>query len=172
VLGDLTEAFASVSGGLWSRSSVTNRTDPVVLDIDASLVQIHCKNKAGTAATYKGGFGFHPMYCFADATGETLSSLLRPGNAGDDHLTVLNSAINQLPANVAAGHRRGDDPSHAARAVMVRTDSAGCTTRLRQRLPGPQHRFRSGGNALGPDPLGVVGHDRRRRLATRTHPKR
>jgi hypothetical protein len=44
-------------------------------------VQIHSENKAGTAATYKGGFGFHPMFCFADATGEALASMLRPGNA-------------------------------------------------------------------------------------------
>ncbi len=28
--------------------------------------------------------GFHPIYCFADATGEALGVLLRPGNAGAD----------------------------------------------------------------------------------------
>ena len=54
------------------------------------LVEIHSENKAGTAATYKSGFGFHPLLCFADATGETLATLLRPGNAGGntsaDHL--------------------------------------------------------------------------------------
>ena len=131
VLADLHEAFATVRGEVWTRSSVTNRNDPVLLDIDASLVQIHSENKAGTAATYKGGFGFHPMFCFADATGETLASLLRPGNAGansvTDHLCVLDAAIAQLPAAVAAGHRVGEDPEQVTREVVVRADSAGCT---------------------------------------------
>ncbi|HMU81602.1 MAG TPA: IS1380 family transposase [Microthrixaceae bacterium] len=131
VLADLHAAFAAVRRDVWARSSVTNRTGPVVLDIDASLVQIHSENKTGTSATYKGGFGFHPMFCFADATGETLASLLRPGNAGAndiaDHLAVLDAAIAQLPERAAAGHRLGDDAGQVQRAVVVRTDSAGCT---------------------------------------------
>lgn len=131
VLADLGAAFGSVRRDVWARSSVTNTTAPVVLDIDASLVEIHSENKSGTAATYKGGFGFHPMFCFADATGETLASLLRPGNAGAndiaDHLAVLDTAISQLPENAAAGHRLGDDASDVVRPVLVRADSAGCT---------------------------------------------
>ncbi len=71
------------------------------MDIDASLVEIHSENKTGTAPTYKGGFGFGPMFCFADATGEALAAILRPGNAGAnsiaDHLTVLDAAVAQLP---------------------------------------------------------------------------
>jgi hypothetical protein len=46
----------------------------VVLDIDASLHEIRSQNKVGTAPHCKGGFGFHPIGCFADATGEYLSS--------------------------------------------------------------------------------------------------
>ncbi|MEZ5253994.1 MAG: transposase [Microthrixaceae bacterium] len=102
-----------------------------MLDIDASLVEIHSENKQNTAATYKHGFGFHPMFCFADATGETLAALLRPGNAGAntvvDHVTVLDTAINQLPASIAVGHGAGDDPALAERQVVLRADSAGCT---------------------------------------------
>lgn len=68
-----------------TRAQVSARSDttagPVVLDIDASLVEIRSENKEGTAPHFKRGFGFHPMFCFADATGETLASLLRPGNA-------------------------------------------------------------------------------------------
>jgi len=71
------------------------------------------------------------MFCFADATGETLSALLRPGNAGAntvaDHLIVLDAALVQLPREIAAGHGVGDDPSLATRSVVVRADSAGCT---------------------------------------------
>jgi hypothetical protein len=50
---------------------VTNTADPVILDIDATLVEVHSENKVGTAPTFKRGFGFHPMLCFADATGQT-----------------------------------------------------------------------------------------------------
>jgi hypothetical protein len=102
-----------------------------VLDIDASLVEIHSENKDGTAPTYKRGFGFHPMFCFADATGETLAALLRPGNAAAnsivDHLAVLDTAIGQLPDQIAAGYHVGDDPATGTRAVIVRVDPAGAT---------------------------------------------
>lgn len=130
-LAGLWEAIASVRADVWRRSSVTNNDRPVVLDIDATLVEIHSENKAGTAPTYKRGFGFHPMLCFADATGEALAARLRPGNAGAntvaDHLGVLDDAVAQLPAEIAAGHRRGDAAELVSQRVVVRTDSAGCT---------------------------------------------
>jgi hypothetical protein len=40
---------------------------------------------------------------------------------------VLDDAIAQLPAEIAVGHEPGDDPAAVRRAVVVRTDSAGCT---------------------------------------------
>ena len=130
-LAGLGDAMAEVRAGVWRRSSATNTTDPVVLDIDATLVEVHSENKEGTAATYKRGFGFHPMFCFADATGEALAARLRAGNATannvGDHLAVLDNAIAQLPAEAAAGHRPGDDAEAVGRAVVVRADSAGCT---------------------------------------------
>ena len=133
-LAYLGQAMADVRAQVWHRSSATTGAAPVILDIDASLVEIHSENKEATAATYKGGYGFHPMFCFADATGEALAGLLRPGNAGansiEDHLSVLDAAIAQLPAEIAAGHDDGDDATMAARAVRVRADSAGCSTRF------------------------------------------
>jgi hypothetical protein len=128
------EAMAATRAQVWRRSSATTGNAPVILDLDASLVDIHSENKEGTAANYKRGFGFSPMFCFADATGEALAGLLRPGNATAnsiaDQLAVLDAAIAQLPARIAAGHRRGDDPSGVRRSVEVRTDSAGCSARL------------------------------------------
>jgi Transposase DDE domain group 1 len=127
-LAGLWDAMAEVRADVWS---AVDTGEPVVLDIDASLVEIHSEHKQGTAPTYKGGFGFHPMFCFADATGETLAALLRPGNAtansSVDHLCVLDHAIGQLPAEIASGHHLGDDPATVARPVMVRADSAGAT---------------------------------------------
>ncbi len=127
----LWEAMAEVRAEVWRRSEATTGTATVVLDIDASLHEVHSENKEEAAANYKGGYGFHPIYCFADATGETLGVKLRPGNAGAntiaDHVALLDAAIAQLPEEIAVGHRPGDDPSLVRRAVQVRCDSAGCT---------------------------------------------
>jgi hypothetical protein len=93
----------------------------IVLDIDSTLVQAH-SDKEGAAPTYKRGYGFHPMLCYLDATGEALAGLLRPGNAGAntaaDHIAVLCDALDQLPEAVR------EDPGTR---ILVRTDAAGCT---------------------------------------------
>ena len=128
---EIAGAIAEVRGTVWERSAVTKGSGPVFLDIDASLVEIHSENKEGSAPTYKKGFGFHPILCFADATGEALSGLLRPGNAGSntvaDHVVVLEQALAQLPASMQAGHGAGDDSELVERPIVVRTDSAGST---------------------------------------------
>jgi hypothetical protein len=128
---ELADAVAEVRAEVWERSAATKGDGPVYLDIDASIVEIHSENKQATAPTYKGGFGFHPILCFADATGEALSGMLRPGNAGSntaaDHVTVLDAALAQLPDGVCVGHGAGDDGALVQREIVVRTDSAGST---------------------------------------------
>ena len=123
---EITRALAAVRTEVWKRSSATAGCAPVMLDIDASLVDIHSENKEQAAPTFKGGFGFHPMFCFADQTGETLAALLRPGNAGAntvaDHVVVVDAAVVQLPAGIAAGHHAGDDVDLVIRDVVVRAD--------------------------------------------------
>ncbi len=134
VLADLTTQAAVTRAQVWRRMAATTGSAMVVLDIDASLIQIHSENKTGTGPNYKGGFGFHPLFCFADATGEALAAVLRPGSAGAntlaDHFTVLDAAVAQLPVEIAAGHHAGDDATTVRRRVQVRTDSAGCSTRF------------------------------------------
>jgi Transposase DDE domain group 1 len=130
-LDGLRVAMAQTRAQVWGRSGATTGTSPVVLDIDASLVEIHSEHKVGTAPHFKRGFGFHPMFCFADATGEALAAMLRPGNAtsnnAQDHLSVLDAAIGQLPGQVSVGHHPGDHRPAVARSLIVRADSAGCT---------------------------------------------
>jgi hypothetical protein len=126
VLDDLRAARAQARAKVWQQRR--RRRGPVVLDVDASLVEIHSENKQGAASHYKGGFGFHPMFCFTD-DGEALAGILRPGNAaansGADQLAVVDAAIAQLPSAVAVGHRPGDDADLAAERVVVRADTAG-----------------------------------------------
>jgi hypothetical protein len=51
------------------------------------LVTCH-SDKEGAAATYKRGFGYHPLLCFLDNTGEALAGVLRPGNVGANPQTA------------------------------------------------------------------------------------
>ena len=129
-LGELAAAAAAVRAKVWDRKGLTMSTEPVILDIDASLIEVHSENKVAAAPNYKSGYGFHPMLCFADAIGEALAAVLRPGNANtvSDHVVVLAAALGQLPSAISTGHCVGDDESASTRLVIVRADSAGCTT--------------------------------------------
>src|SRR5688572_15292003 len=81
----------------------------VIVDVDATLVTAH-SDKEGAAATFKRGYGFHPMLAFVDhgqpGTGEPLVGLLRTGSASAwaaaDHLSVLEAALGQVPADERA----------------------------------------------------------------------
>jgi len=100
------------------------RPATITLDFDAQLLECHTE-KEGAAAHRKGGFGFHPLHCFLDETGEHLAAVLRPGNAGSntaaDHVAVLDAALVQLPAEV--GDRERERPV----VILARSDSAGAT---------------------------------------------
>ena len=132
-VGDLWARQAPVRAQIWARRAPVGATAPVVLDIDATLVEVHSEHKAGAAAHYKGGYGFHPLLCFSD-DGDALGAVLRPGNAAansiDDHIALLDAAIGRLPAEAAAGHLPGDDDALVTRPVVLRTDSAGCSVRI------------------------------------------
>jgi len=96
----------------------------VVLDIDGSLHQIHSENKQEAAANYKGGYGFHPIYCFADATGRPSLCGCGPARRSNniaDHVALLDAAIAGLPPEIAVGHGSGDEPaSYAGRSSSHR----------------------------------------------------
>ena len=100
------------------------RPERIVLDFDSHLVEVHSE-KERAAPNRKHGFGFHPLGCWLDESGEALAMLLRPGNAGAntaaDHITVLDDALAQLPADVA--DRERDEPTE----ILARADAAGAT---------------------------------------------
>ena len=114
-LARVREARAVARRRVWKLTGPPKR---MILDIDATLVTAHSE-KEGAAGTYKHGFGFHPLLCFEAGSGEALSGVLRPGNAGSntaaDHIEVLARALEQLPAGAV-------DPG-----TLVRCDSGGAT---------------------------------------------
>jgi len=132
VLAAIDNARAAARATVWALAgrhapdANVNADTPLIIDVDATLVTAHSE-KEQAAPTFKRGFGFHPVWSFLDhgpdGTGEPLSVLLRPGNAGSntaaDHIAVLRPALRQLPS-----HRPGSRPG---RRVLVRADSAGCT---------------------------------------------
>jgi len=127
---------------------------PLVIDVDATLVTAH-SDKQGAAPTFKKGFGHHPLWAFVDhgphGTGEPLSALLRPGNAGSntaaDHITVIRAALRQLPS-YQPGRRAG-------RKVLIRIDGAGATHDLLDWLVSQRLSY-SVGFALSQDTVDVL----------------
>jgi len=107
----------------------------IVLDFDSHLLTSHSE-KQGATPTWKRGFGFHPLLCYLDATGEPLAGVLREGNAGAntaaDHIEVLGLALGQIPA------------SHLDRPMLARSDSAGATHEFARALRETGVRFSLG----------------------------
>ncbi len=127
-LARLRAARAAARELAWAQLIETRRSLPAstvlgrrlpgfVLDLDATIVLSHSEKEAATP-TWKASFGYHPLLCFLDATGEALAGMLRPGNAGSntaaDHITVLGQALQQIP-----------EPHRYGVALLVRSDSAG-----------------------------------------------
>lgn len=128
-------------------------SDPVVIDVDATLVTAHSE-KEQAAPTFKRGFGFHPLCAFVDhgpsGTGEAVGIVLRPGNAGSntaaDHITVLRQAFTQIP---------GIDPARPGKTVLVRVDGAGATHQLLDWLVARRVQY-STGYTLGLDTVPII----------------
>ncbi|CBT76502.1 IS1380-like element ISAar11 family transposase [Glutamicibacter arilaitensis] len=118
--------------------------NPLIIDIDASLVHVH-SDKEHSAGTYKGGYGFSPMIAMADygkpnGTGEVLAVHLRPGNRGANsaasHIEVLTQALAQLPDDFYDEHG-----NLIGEKILVRTDSAGSSREFLHHLDSLRIQF-------------------------------
>lgn len=118
------------AAGKRSPALRATRNNPLIVDIDASLVHVH-SDKEDAAGTYKRGFGFAPMIAMADygqghGTGEVLAVRMRPGNKGAnsaaDHISILAEALAQLPDIFY-----DQDGNLIGEKILVRTDSAGAS---------------------------------------------
>ena len=109
-------AHARARAGFWNLSGAPKS---LTIDVDATLINSHSE-KERAAGNYKGGYGFHPLQAYLDETRESLGGMLRPGNAGsntaEDHKTVIDLALAQIPAK----YLENID-------VLIRSDSAGAT---------------------------------------------
>ncbi len=141
-------ARAEARARAWRRGA---RPRLVEIDVDATLLVAH-SDKQGAAGNFKGGFGFHPLLAYLDGSEEALAGLLRPGNAGAntaaDQIAVLDAALAQLPAGVAARE-----------AILVRADSAGATHELLDFCRDGRLRFSVGFDLTEPLRAAILARD-------------
>jgi len=106
-------ARARARARAWAQGAAPER---VIIDFDATPITVHSE-KEQAAGHYKGGFGFNPL--IATCGREILAGILRPGNAGannaEDHLALLDLALEQLPGQALDGE------------ILARSDSAGAS---------------------------------------------
>jgi hypothetical protein len=110
-LAGIRAARACARARAWKLGAAPGR---VILDFDATPIVVHSE-KEQAAGHYKGAFGFNPLIVTCGR--EILAGILRPGNAGannaEDHLALLDLALEQLPAQALDGE------------ILARSDSAG-----------------------------------------------
>jgi Transposase DDE domain group 1 len=115
-LARIRAARAAARARAWVAGAAPER---VILDFDATPIDVHSE-KEQAAGHYKGGFGFNPL--LVSCGREVLAGILRPGNAGannaEDHLQLLDLALEQLPQSALDGE------------ILARSDSAGASHAL------------------------------------------
>jgi Transposase DDE domain group 1 len=116
LLDALRAAHARARERFWKLHGAPER---LTIDVDATLITAHSE-KEKAAGNDKHGYGFHPLGAYADETRESLAMMLRPGNAGSntaaDHVTVIDRALAQIPAEQIENLE-----------ILIRADSAGAT---------------------------------------------
>lgn len=127
------------AGFPWVRLAGRVLTGWIVVDIDGTLIAAHSK-KEGAAATFKKGFGHHPLGSWCQNTAESLVMKLRAGNAGSntasDHIEMVDASIAQIPARFR-------------RRMLFRVDGAGASHALMEHLAGLNTARRSVGFVCG-----------------------
>jgi len=150
LLGLLQSARAASRARVWAAGLAP---ETLTLDFDASVVNV-ASAKEAAAPTYKGGFGFHPLFVFLDETSEALASKLRPGCAGAntaaDHVELLDAAVVQLPVTTKAGDRDG------GMDVLVRADTAGATHGFVDAIVAKGFEFSIGFDVVEPVRLAIL----------------
>jgi hypothetical protein len=129
---------------VWGHRCPVSADGQVVIDLDATLVTAHSE-KEQAAATFKRGFGFHPMLAFVDhdqgGTGEPLVGLLRAGNANAnnaaDQIAVLDGALAQLPERARPRVLVRGDAGSGVKAFLAHVHALGLEFSVGMNIRGP-----------------------------------
>ena len=104
--------------------------EPLVVDVDSTICEVHGKQKQGAAYGYTSVLGYHPLLATRADTGEVLGARMRKGSAGSSRGVVR--FVDELAANL---RRAG-----AAGPTTVRGDSGFWSWKLIDRLDA--HNFK------------------------------
>ena len=107
------------------------RPESITLNIDATLLTAHSEKELA-AGNYKHGYGFHPLGCWLDETGEALAAILRPGTPARTRLRITSRC---------SGSRSRSCPP---RTFTARSSSARISAVRRTRSPRTAATLRSG----------------------------
>ena len=128
LLAQVRAARAQARVRVWDAGA---RPETITLNIDATLLTAHSEKELA-AGNYKHGYGFHPLGCWLDETGEALAAILRPGNAGS------NTAVITSPCSGSRSH------SCPPRILSARSSCAPTSAGRRTRSPPTAARPGSG----------------------------
>ena len=129
-LAAINTARAAVRARVWDLAGTdapdheATAKDPLIIDLDATLITAHSEKELA-AATFKRGFGHHPIGAWVDhgpgGTGEPVAMILRKGNAGSntavDHIEVTKAALRATAVHRprSATRTEGADPHRRRR---------------------------------------------------------
>ena len=103
LLGRVCTARAEARARVWDAGA---RPQTITLNIDATLLTAHSEKELA-ASNYKHGYGFHPLNCYLDETGEALAAILRPGERRVEH---RRGSLHRAGARARAVARAGPSP--------------------------------------------------------------
>jgi Transposase DDE domain group 1 len=78
-------------------------TDPVTIDLDSTICEVHGKAKQGAAYGYTRQFGYHPVLATRADSGEVLHARLRKGSSQRGHKRFVEELVARVRRAGAAG---------------------------------------------------------------------
>jgi len=119
----LDAVLSRVLGRAW-RAGAGPSVEPLVVDLDSTICEVHGKHKHGTGYGYTGVLGYHPLLATRAGTGEVLFARMRHGSAN-----TARGVVRFVDELVAMLKRAG-----AAGPMTVRADSGFWSWKLVDRL--------------------------------------
>ncbi|MEM9614503.1 MAG: IS1380 family transposase [Actinomycetota bacterium] len=105
--------------------------DPLVIDLDSTICEVHGKQKQGAAYGYSKHLGYHPLLATRAGTGEILFARMRKGSAGSARGVVR--FVDELVASLTRAGATGPR--------TVRADSGFWSWKLIRRLDAHQIKW-------------------------------
>lgn len=98
-LGHIKQTEAVIGKALLQADSLMGGSEPITLDLDSSIFEVHGYFKEGARYGYSGVKGFHPLLCFWSEKRLLVGARLRAGNRTSAHkaTSFLSECLGRLP---------------------------------------------------------------------------